>query len=43
MNNEEKKTFLMAVRQACFLIVDAIEVILCISPKTSELRKLYKR
>jgi hypothetical protein len=36
-------TFWLTVRQALLLLVDAIETLLEISPRTSELRRLARR
>lgn len=40
--SDSDKSIWLAIRQALLMIVDAIECQLCISPRTSEMRRLTK-
>ena len=42
MNDAEKITLLMGIREACFTLVDVVEKILHINPTTADLRKSQK-
>jgi hypothetical protein len=42
MTVDEKITLFMAVRRACFIVIDAIEIMLHLTPTTGQIRNEWK-
>jgi len=40
---DDDRAFWMAIRQALLMLLDALERKLMVNPRTSELRKMFKR